>query len=246
MNIYDFAELYDEQYTHYRDDIAFYTRLTDDYGSPVLELGAGTARLSSALARAGHSVVGIELSEAMLERAKARVQDETLGDLITLHNGDMRDFQTGETFPLVIAPFNTLMHAYTFQDQNATFATVKRHLAAGGLFALDLYNPNFKHLNTLRREAEWTHVGGQSSELFVYQIHDADTQTIISRYYLDSVKKDGSLGRKTATLTQRYFTHFELLRALQSAGFNNVQVYGDFEKGRYTSSAPHMVVMARV
>jgi len=246
VNIYDDADLYDEQYTSYRDDMSLYTRLADDYGGPVLELGAGTARLSTALARAGHRVVGVELSAAMLLRAQDRVKRDKLSDVITLHHGDMREFRTADRFNLVIAPFNTFMHAYTLADQNATLATVKRHLADGGLFALDLYNPNFKHLNTLRREAEWTHVGGADTELFVYQIHDPDSQTIISRYYLDSVKADGSLGRKTATLTQRYFTKFELTRALQQAGFSQIQLYGDFEKGRYTTEAPHMVVLARV
>ena len=41
--IYNLPELYDEQYQHYREDLNFYRQLAHDYGSPVLELGAGTA-----------------------------------------------------------------------------------------------------------------------------------------------------------------------------------------------------------
>ena len=52
MNYDPLAELYDLQYRSYRDDLPFYTRLADDYGGPVLELGAGTARVAAALAAA--------------------------------------------------------------------------------------------------------------------------------------------------------------------------------------------------
>ena len=66
VNYDSLAELYDLQYAHYRDDLSFYTRLADDYGSPVLEIGAGSARVSTALARAGHRVTAVELSGKMM------------------------------------------------------------------------------------------------------------------------------------------------------------------------------------
>ena len=244
--IYDFAELYDEQYAFYREDIPFYTRLADDYGGKVLELGSGTGRLSLALARAGHQVTGIELAEAMYQRALTRLEEEKLSEQVTFLQADMRDFHLAETFDVIIAPFNTLMHAYTLADQDATFARVSEHLAPGGVFAFDLYNPNFSQLGTLRREAEWTHVGGEKSELFVYQMNDPDKQILMSRYYLDSVREDGSLGRRTATLTQRYYSRFELTRALAQAGLGELKLYGDFDKRRYSSAAPKMVGTAKI
>ncbi len=70
-DLYDLPELYDEQYPSYRDDLGFYLRLAEDHGGPLLELGAGTGRVTRALAKAGHEVVAVELSEAMLERANA-------------------------------------------------------------------------------------------------------------------------------------------------------------------------------
>ena len=244
--IYDLAELYDEQYAYYREDIPFYTRLADDYGSTVLELGSGTGRLSVALAQAGCQVTGIELADAMYQRGLARLEEENLANSVHFIQADMRDFALEKTFDVIIAPFNTLMHAYTLADQDATFARVREHLAVGGVFAFDLYNPNFAQLNRLRREAEWTHVGGEKSELFVYQANDPDTQTLMSRYYLDSVRADGSLGRRTATLTQRYYSRFELTRALAQAGFADLTLYGDFDKSRYSSAAPKMVGLARL
>ena len=128
MNYDLLADLYDLQYARYRDDLSFYTRLADDYGSPVLELGAGSARVSVALARAGHAVTAVELSGEMIERGQVRLQEVGLRERVTYHEGDMREVRLNQRFPLVIAPFNTLMHAYTLADQDATLRTVKEHL----------------------------------------------------------------------------------------------------------------------
>ena len=242
--LYELAELYDEQYKHYRDDLAFYTRLADDYGSPVLELGAGTGRVSAALAKAGHKVVGLDISDAMLARARRRIADEGLQELVELIRGDMRSAELGKLFPLVIAPFNALAHAYSLNDQENTLATVIKHLADGALFAFDVPAPEFDKLERLRRAAEWDRVGGDNAELFIYQRHDPDKQLIESKYYLDTLRQDGSLERKTATLLQRYYTRFELGRLLQLAGFRFYKVYGSFDKKPYTYGDDQLICLA--
>jgi SAM-dependent methyltransferase len=244
--IYNFPHLYDEQYLHYRDDLTFYVVFANDYGSPVLELGAGTARVSLALAKAGHRVAGVELSEAMVAKGQERVLEENLAHLITLQQGDMRSVQLAQTFPIVVAPFNTFMHAYTLQDQDATLETVKKHLGPSGVFAFDLYTPNFSGLNVLKREAEWEHVGGERAELFIYQTHDADKQMLESRYYLDTLQSDGMVKRQTSILKQRYYTRFEVERLLKQHGFQNIQIYGGFDKRRYSTKENVMVVIAKI
>lgn len=245
MNYDLLAALYDEQYAHYRDDLAFYTRLAADYGSPVLELGAGSARVSAALARAGHQVVALEVSGEMIRRGRERLAGEGLSEQVRYRQGDMRALELGERFSLIVAPFNAFMHLYTLSDQDAALAGVSAHLTRGGLFALDLYNPNFGALGALRREAEWAHVGGERAELFLYQTVDQDAQILETRYYLDRVDEDGRLRRDTATLTQRYYTRFELERALRSAGFTHLQFYGSFERERYTAGSSHLICLAR-
>ena len=245
VNYDPLSELYELQYRHYRDDFPFYTRLADDYGAPVLELGVGSARVSTALARAGHQVVGIELSSDMLARGRVRVRQEGLTERVALLQGDMRTVRLDASFPVVIAPFNTLMHAYTLAEQDATLATVRAHLEPGGIFALDLYNPNFNELNVLRREAEWDHVGGEEGDLFLYQTHEPDTQLLHTRYYLDRLGENGVLTRQVLTLTQRYYTRFELERALLQAGFQHLQFFGGFDRQRYSNRSGHLICLAR-
>ena len=247
MNYDLLAELYDLQYAHYRDDLSFYTRLADDYGSPVLELGAGSARVSAALARAGHEVIAVELSGKMIERGQARLQEVGLQERVTYQQGDMREIRLDQRSPLVIAPFNTLMHAYALADQDATLKTVREHLEPGGRFAFDLYNPNsenFGAFGVMRLEPEWSNIGDREGDLFLLQHHDPTAQIITSRYYLDQTDKQGMLRRQRSTLTQRYFTRFELERLLYGAGFTQLQLYGDFDKSRYSADAPHLIGLA--
>lgn len=242
--IYDLdAELYDRQYDAYRDDVPFYLRLADELGGPVLELGAGSGRITEALLRAGHEVVAVDVSHAMLARAEQRLSGYGGVELV---QADMRELSLGRQFPLILAPFNTLMHAYTVNDQDRTLAAVRAHLAPGGLFAFDLYLPNFGPMGVLRHEVEWDGVGGPGSELFLLQHHDASAQLVESRYYLDVVGEDGRLTRRSARLLQRYFHRFELERALTAAGLDQLRLFGDFGKGRLSAESALMVVLARV
>ena len=238
------VELYELQYANYRDDIPFYVRLADDFGSPILELGAGTGRVTAALARAGHQITAVDLSGQMLQKAKSYLVKEGVTEQVKLQQADMRHFRTEEKYPLVIAPFNTLMHAYSLKDQDETLATVKHHLEDGGHFAFDLYNPNFNELNVLRRESEWQNIGANASELFILQENDPDKQILTSNYYLDDSNAAGVVTRKRYHLQQRYYHRFEIERALQSAGFSQLTLYGNFSKDRYTVQSSHLLAIA--
>lgn len=144
---YDDVTYYDHTYRGRRDDVAFYRDAARRLGSPVLELGAGSGRVSVPLAEDGHAVVGLDPSEPMLERARARAAERGIAaDGLTLHRGDMRDFKLGARFPLVIAPFNVLMHLYDPDDFARCFACVAEHLAPGGRFVFDVRVPQLKEL----------------------------------------------------------------------------------------------------
>lgn len=90
MNYDDFADLYDHQYDLYRDDLHFYAQLCERVGGSVLEIGAGTGRVTAYLARRGVDVTGLEPSAKMLEKARQRAEREGLG--LRLVQGDAQTF----------------------------------------------------------------------------------------------------------------------------------------------------------
>lgn len=145
---YDDAAYYDHAYKRRRDDVDFYRATARRLGGPVLELGVGTGRVGIALAQDGHTVVGIDPSLPMLARARERAHDLPRGRL-TLREGDMRALgalRLRRRFPLIIAPFNALMHLYEPDDFARCFEGVARQLAPEGRFVFDVRVPQPKEL----------------------------------------------------------------------------------------------------
>jgi SAM-dependent methyltransferase len=114
-------------------DVDFYAALTPAGGS-VLELGSGTGRVSSALARLGFEVTGLEIAPAMLEQAKATAG----GRGPSYVRGDMTSISLGRKFDSVICPFYALAHLPPGAAWRNTFRGVARHLEPKGLAAFHL------------------------------------------------------------------------------------------------------------
>ncbi|HEX3476767.1 MAG TPA: class I SAM-dependent methyltransferase [Kofleriaceae bacterium] len=139
------AALYDYEYRRRRADVTFYRELARRRGADrILELGAGTGRVTVPLARDGRQVVAVDRSDAMLGRLRARITrlPAPVAARITPMAGDLRSFSAGGRFPLVIAAFNVLEHLYTGSEVVTCLQRVAAHLAPGGAFAFDVQLPD--------------------------------------------------------------------------------------------------------
>jgi SAM-dependent methyltransferase len=246
VTLYDDAALYDLQHDGYREDFAFYRRLCEDQGGPVVELGAGTGRLTLPLAGTGAQVIAVEPHALMRARCAARVAEAGLGARVRVVDGDARSLDLDVRAALVIAPFNTLMHLESLADQDAALAAARRHLAPGGAFACDLFVPRFGVPGVVRSERLPTGPGGMGGDLSLWQEHDEVAQVVTTFFRLDVTDEDGRLRRRRAVLRQRYWTRFELERALVTAGFRDVRLFGDLGRGPLTASSHVMAAIARV
>lgn len=241
-DLYEDAAFYDLLHDGYRDDLAFYRGLATDFGGPVLELGAGTGRVTIALAHAGIEVVALEPAAAMRARAAERLKAAGLADRVTWRDDDAADLALGRTFPLVIAPFHMLMHVPGLDAQDAVLAAARAHVADDGAFATDVFVPRFGGDGVARVERAWSGVRG---DLWTWQHVDPVAQVVVTEHRLDTVEPDGLLHRRGVTLRQRYFHRFELERALRAAGFAHVRTFGGFDRAPVTERAVSWVYLAR-
>jgi SAM-dependent methyltransferase len=92
------------------------------------------------LAKAGLKVTGIDLSCGMLDEARRKAMVE--GVSVTWIETDMRAFELGATFSTIILVANGLCHLLTIADFEACADCVKKHLAPGGRFIIDVFVPN--------------------------------------------------------------------------------------------------------
>ena len=108
--LYSDAERYDLVYGPYGtgEFVAFYRRQVSRYGEPVLELGCGTGRLLIPLAEDGTNMIGVDLAPAMLDVARKKASSRSLE--ISVATADMREFDLGKKFKLILLPANAMMH----------------------------------------------------------------------------------------------------------------------------------------
>lgn len=120
----------------YVEDLPLWLQLAAELvaeGQAVLDVGAGTGRVTLALAHAGHRVVALDRSDELLERLERRAA----GLPVQTVCADARDFRLpGRTFPLIIAPMQTIQLLGGRRGHAAFFACARRHLSAGGALAV--------------------------------------------------------------------------------------------------------------
>jgi SAM-dependent methyltransferase len=136
--LYDHPELHDALLP-VRGELQYYGDVAKRARGDVLELACGTGQLTVPLAQAGFRITGLDLSQPMLRVARERAA--IAGVPVEHVKGDMRDFDLGRRFALIVIARNSLLHLHSAEDLMATFAMVRRHLAREGLFAFDIFNP---------------------------------------------------------------------------------------------------------
>ena len=102
-----------------------------------LELAIGTGRIAVPLAARGVPVTGIELSNAMVARLRAKAG----GEAIPVTIGDMTATTVEGGFSLVYLVFNTIMNLTTQAAQVACFRNAAAHLEPGGCFVIEVDGP---------------------------------------------------------------------------------------------------------
>ena len=107
-----------------------------------LELGIGTGRIALPLAQRGVPVAGIELSQAMAARLRAKAGGEEIGVTI----GDFATTTVDGTFSVAYLVFNTIANLTTQAAQVACFRNVAAHLEPGGCFVIELEVPDLQRL----------------------------------------------------------------------------------------------------
>src|SRR4030095_10691864 len=128
-------------------DVEWYRRKAVESGGPVLELGAGTGRISIPIAEAGIRVSAVDLDGGMLGKLREKVASLHMDvqHRISVHQGDMRTFTLDEQFALIIIPSRAFLHNITRDDQLATLRRAHAHLRPGGELALNVFHPSLEY-----------------------------------------------------------------------------------------------------
>ena len=172
---------YGEHWAAYYDDIFEESdesaiRLFAAYaGRPgrALELAIGTGRYAIPLHHAGVTVTGVDISEEMVAKLRAKEG----GDSIEVVMGDFADVPVGErTFPLVYLTFNTIFALLTQQRQIECFSNVASALEPGGRFVLDCFVPDLGRFDQFNTRIGVSSISSPTTHAYEMSIHDPVNQ----------------------------------------------------------------------
>lgn len=239
------AAFYDLQFETRDEDVDWARRLAGRTGGPILELACGSGRIAVPLASDGHTVVGLDLSAAMLSRARDRAH--RAGVEVELIEGDMRDFTLDQTFALILIPFSSFLHLAP-RDRFACLARVREHLAPRGQFALDVFQPD--PLKIAGRDGgvieEATFEDPETGERvtrFSSGVATVDSTTFTWRF--DAVGTDHLVRRYERVVTLHFLYRRELELLLDAAGFDLEELHGDHDGSPVDEHSPRLIALAR-
>jgi SAM-dependent methyltransferase len=246
------ARYYDAEHHDKEEDLPLYTDMLEEYGGPVLIVGAGTGRVALHLARLGHTVDGIEMERAMLERArhKLEAQPAEVQARVTFHAGDALTLPLEVKANITIIPYNTFMHFHDQEDQLRLLGRIRQWTQPDGLLIIDLPNAGeaFAGMDTGAVTLERSFMEPESGHIVMqHSVSELDRveQIMSVTWIYDEVDADGVVRRTLAPVTNRYYFFSEIQLLLKASGFNEVDVYGDFDYSPFVDGAPRMIVLAK-
>jgi Methyltransferase domain len=229
------AEIYDGAYPDLptEETVKFLAELAGS--GPVLELAIGTGRVALPLSERGVEVHGIDASESMVEKLRAKPG----GDGLPVAIGDMADVPVEGRFTLVYLIFNTFFGLLTQDDQVRCFANVAEHLEADGKFVLEAFFPDLARFDRGQRVSAGK-VG--TDEIWVnVDHHEALEQRVDSMHVVLSEQ-----GTKLYPVQIRYAFPSELDLMARIAGLRLRDRFGGWSREAFTEqSGRHISVYER-
>jgi SAM-dependent methyltransferase len=198
-------------------------------GGAALELGIGTGRIALPLAARGVRMHGIDLSDAMIARMRAKPGSDAVGVTI----GDFATTRVDGTFALAYVVFNTIMNLTTQDAQVACFQNVAAHLEQGGCFVIEVAMPQTQRLPP-----------GQTIHPFFYESptrfgldeYDVANQGLISHHYAE---RDRTFRHRSIPF--RYVWPSELDLMARLAGMRPRERWSGWRREPFTSESEKLV-----
>lgn len=233
------AEIYD-LYVTTGYDVPFFVSEASGVRGPVLELTAGTGRLSLPLIEAGADLTCVDSSRGMLDVLARKLAERGLhADLLCT---DVAGLDLPSRFSLALLPFQSFMEIVGEDNQRATLAGVFRCLVPGGRFICTMHNPAIRRAQVdgvLRLVGRFPAGDGA---LVVSGVEQGGRPVVSRLQFFDFFGPDGRLRERRLLPMEFAFVEKEAFeRMAQDAGFRIATVYGDYERRPFEERSPVMI-----
>jgi SAM-dependent methyltransferase len=227
-------------------DLEFWCQLAEEFEGPVLELGCGTGRLMKPLARAGRTIVGLDLSLPALTYLKNSLAGSSI-ESCNVFQSRIDQFHLSRKFSLIFLACNTLSTLPRISRKN-TYLKVFDHLDSDGVFAASFPNPSY--MRSLPAEGD-----SEVEETLIHPLNGNPIQvssewhrkskSIIFDWHYDLLLPDGQVIRQTVSTEHSLAGVEDYLVELYAAGLEPFHIFGDYQRSELDKSSPFVILLAK-
>lgn len=237
----DVAKYYDLQQVPW-DDVSFYKSQIVHPDTRVLELGCGTGRVLLPLVECCGYIEGIDLSEGMLKICNEKLEAAGIPPLKAKAGiADITDFDLGQCFDLIIAPFRVIQNLETDAQFDGLFRCIRKHLAPGGKCILNVFKP-LSDRETLpnvwcRQEEKFTREtqveGGKITQHDIRPRLDPKTMVLYPELIYRFWQGETMVDEQVLKIPMKCFWPDEFLELITSHGFTVIDKWGGYDGEPY-------------
>ncbi len=240
------ADLYDA-FVQTDLDVPFFLNEARQANGDILELMAGTGRVTLPLVEAGRRVTAVDFSHEMLARLRLKLQARQL--TADIRQADVRTLDLGRRFAQIIIPFQAFPELTSTADQRTALERIYEHLADDGTFICTLHNPTLRLKSVDNQLHLASRVPLENGQLFVWllQTYDSQSRLVNVLECFEEYDRQGVMRAKRFSEVRFHLLEqaaFEEL--IQAAGFAVVHLYGDYAYAAFEADAsPFMIYVLR-
>ncbi len=181
----------------------------------ILDLGCGAGSLTSIMADKGYDMIGIDISEEMLDIAKKENQRDNILYLCQ----DMREFELYGTVDVIYSSFDCLNYITSLADLKKVFSLAENYLNPGGIFIFDLNTESY-FKDVLNNK---THIFEEDG---IYLVWQSEYKNKKCDFFLDMFYREDNLYKRFyEEQTERAYFSEDIKKALSGRNLSVEGIY---------------------
>ena len=224
-----FSKFYDFYVESFKDDLPLYNYYCDSTHN-ILEIGCGTGRVLKSLAENNCSVLGIDISDEMLDIARKKLKEYITAGIIKLEKYNIFESPIGDGFDRVLITFYTINYLMDNSNCKIFLKNVFDSMKHDGIILIDLFYP--KPLHSPEKANIWK-TKKYNFDNTEYIVRDkrkmkGNIETRIQEYIVN--------GKQEKIKTKRrFYTKQEIGNMLQNCGFVNIEFTDGYNYKKFHS-----------
>lgn len=209
------AKIYDKDWGRFSTlYLGLIEHLSDKYDfrpSLVLDVACGTGNLASELYNLDYEVIGIDISEAMINIAKTNNPE------IQFYIADITDFYIDRKFDLITCSFDSMNYLTKDEEILKALSNIHSHLSDTGYYIFDINTPTLyeeKHFGTIDKDLD----GIKFKQVLKY---DKEKKIGLTIFDFGNAEREVHI--------QKAYSANDMDNFLTESGFQIVERFKDFE-----------------